>query len=138
MPTPNESSFHCSIERHLFKLKNPAAAFIYLFAARLSNGSGRFNPSINSLAEYFGAANSTIIRGLTVLVRAGLLVEIGRKVGSPVVYKVVPHDEWAEAHPGDCVTKSMRPGSSVHASSSVHATTNRDPSLGSDSVHAIR
>jgi DNA-binding Lrp family transcriptional regulator len=98
------TAIDCSIERHLLKLGSPAAMTIYLVAA--SNGSGRFNASFNGVADYLGISRSAVIRAIAALRDGGYCVEIERAFNWPVVYQVVAHDEWATAHPDQCVTKT--------------------------------
>ncbi len=100
-------NFTCSAEWHLARLSSKYAAPVYSFAIHLSHHSGRFFPSINSLAEYFNAHPRYIGKAIRQLVAAKFFVELKREKGSAVSYRPVLHGDWRKLHPGCCLEKSQ-------------------------------
>ena len=102
------STLLCSDMRHLARLPRYAQA-VYDVASRLSHKSGQFSVSIPELARYFGAHQRSIHSAIHALVDHGWLEVIKAERGKPVVYRVIKHDEWAKAHPDQCVEKWEAP-----------------------------
>ncbi len=109
--------YHCSSEWHLWQLKDrkdirtPFAAVLYPFAFRISKNSGCFYCSAERIAEHFGTSPDTVRRAMDALTTSGFFVVIDKELFHSTIYRVVPHDEWAQAHPGRCVVRTEFPWS---------------------------
>jgi DNA-binding transcriptional regulator YhcF (GntR family) len=134
-------TFTCSAEWHLARLGSRYAAPVYSFALHLSKGSGRFYPSINSLAEYFDAHPRYIGKAIRKLEKARFFIELKREEGFPVSYRPVLHSEWRKSHPGCCLEKVQMPWQSEAVDSLVsrlHAASDGKLRLYSNFVRGLR
>jgi len=100
------SNFHCCAEWHLRTLC-ALCALLYPFALRSSKKSGKFSCSAASVAEFFGVNLRTAQRAFQQLKRVEffLLLESGKHLFEPSVFRVLTHTEWAEQNPGQCTEK---------------------------------
>jgi hypothetical protein len=111
------SYYHCSAEWHLWQLKDrkdvrtTLAAVLYPFAYRLSKDSGVFHASAVRIAEHFRTSEWTVLRAMDALTKAGFLVVINKEYFQASIYRVVSHEEWARAHPEQCLVKADYPWS---------------------------
>jgi hypothetical protein len=106
------SPLYCSAEWHIARFKGAGVFYcypIYSLAFRLSQNSGRFTPSIPTLAKYLKADEKVIRGAIHLLTLAGLFVMLEAAEGKSVAYRPVPHEEWAESHPGYCINKDELP-----------------------------
>jgi hypothetical protein len=115
-PQPQPSTvesfdFRCTAEWHLARLGAKYAAPVYSFALYLTKTTGRFYPSLSTLAEYFDANPRYIGKAIKQLVKARFFIELKRDQGFPVSYRPVLHTEWKKKHPGCCLEKVAMPWS---------------------------
>jgi hypothetical protein len=90
-------------------MKSGLAGPLYSWACRLSASSGKFFPSIESIANYLGSHRSTVFKALQEHVETGWFEVERNDPGYPVIYRPVDHDEWADENPGCCIEKDVMP-----------------------------
>jgi hypothetical protein len=108
-PPTRLSSFYCSPEYHLQRMRSGLAPSLWGWGRRLSSVSECFWPSINQIAEYFNRDRTTVMRALFELVGEEWAEVIDSEPGKTVNYRFLSHDEWAKKHPGKCVVKERMP-----------------------------
>jgi hypothetical protein len=106
-----ESTLHCSTEYHLARFKSNVAPLIYSLGLRLSQDSGVFYASGETLAPYLKVSYSGILRALRELVSSGFFEVVSREAFRPTAYRILKHEEWAANHPGTCCTRMQFPWS---------------------------
>lgn len=101
--TAFKSPFHCGWEWHLRKESGSCFA-IYALASRVvAKKKGKiFWPSAANVALQFELNKTTAHRGMRRLRELGFFEWQGINDNGTNRYRVIPHKEWAQKHPGQC------------------------------------
>ncbi len=107
VPFERMSEFLCSPEWHIMRLDSAvdATLALYSLAIRLTHaGKKNYHASVPQLMHHFDRSEATFHRAYGNLRKIGffILVESGKDNWEPNTFSVLPHDQWAKAHPNQC------------------------------------
>jgi hypothetical protein len=112
-PDEPEHALYCSAEYHFARFTGDGASIallLYNISWHVAGADGLFFVSGQKLAAYLGIQNDEVIYAAArLLVLSGFWEVAERKLGKAVRYRLVSHEEWAQRHPGFCITKYQFP-----------------------------
>jgi hypothetical protein len=108
MSLPNEprvegdERLHCSHIYHFARIRGKGSDYVfplYELSAKIAHESRRFFPSLSRMATYLDCHQNQLYNAAKLLVGAGWWTVLETKLGKPVQYSFLKHDEWVAANP---------------------------------------
>jgi hypothetical protein len=121
--------FFCSAEWHMTRMQSEVASALYSWGLRLSCTSQSFHPSLPTAARYLNCSKDSVRRALREFVWSGWAEIQRQQAGKPTSYRLLEHEEWSLANPGNCIERDALPwtgegdelGCTLYAISGGHA-----------------
>src|SRR6266481_4434718 len=111
VPFDRMTEFFCSADWHIMRLDAKAVdatLSLYSLAYRITRAcKNKYRASVPQVMHHFNRSEATFHRAYSNLRKLGffVLLESGQENWEANVFRVLTHDEWAEAHPNQCAVK---------------------------------